>query len=85
MTGFHTDGVQTVERITTNQNDDSETTESVTMTNSAKATATTTPTMATNDHWREWVRKPAATAVVLFPPTAFVLQTIMMMTTMRTG
>ena len=86
MTGFHTDDVQTLERITTNQNDHSETTESVTMTNSPKTIATTTPTMATNDHRHEWGREAAAAFVVLFLPTTFVLQTIMMMmTAMRTG
>ena len=86
MTGFHTDDVQTLERISADQNDYNKTRESVTMMNSPKATATTTPTMAMNDHRHVWVRKLAEAIVALSLPTTFVLQTIMMMmTAMRTG
>ena len=81
MTGFHTDDVQTLERIRTDRNDN-KTEESVAMTNSPRATATTTPTMATNDHGHDWVTTPAADVVVLHLPTAFVLRKTM--TSMRT-
>ena len=87
MTEFHTDDVQTVERISADQNDDSETRESVTMMNSPRATATKTFTTGTNDHRHEWARKAAATSVVPSLPTTIVLRKpmMMMMTTMRTG
>ena len=64
------------------QNDDDETTESVTKINSPRGTVTTAPTMATNDHGHDWGRKSGADVVVLHLPTAFVLRKTM--TTMRT-
>ena len=87
LTGFQTDDVQTLERIMVDQNDD-ERTESLAMINSPRATATTTPIMATNDHRHDWVTKTAADVVVLHLPIAFILREMVMMVMMipmRTG
>ena len=48
-----------------------------------EATATTTCTVTTNDHWHEWGRKEATAINVLSLPTTLVLRTTM--TAMRTG
>ena len=61
------------------------TSEFATTTAFPEATATTTWTMATNDHQHEWGRQAGGAIVVLSLPTTFGLRTGMMMTAMRTG